>query len=52
VVSRLIEDSGFEPVDAGPLTSARYLEPLAFLWMEIALTLGSGKDIAIKLLRR
>jgi hypothetical protein len=52
VVARLIEDSGFEPVDSGPLTSARYLEPLAFLWMQIAFERGSGKDIAIKLLRR
>lgn len=26
VVARLIRDSGFEPVDAGPLTSARHIE--------------------------
>lgn len=32
VVARLIRDSGFEPVDAGPLTSARHIEHLGPLW--------------------
>jgi NADPH-dependent F420 reductase len=31
VVARLVRDSGYEPADAGPLASARYLEPLAGL---------------------
>ena len=52
VVSGLIEEIGFEAVDAGPLTSARYLEPLAGLWITLAYAQGLGPDIAFKLLRR
>ena len=51
-VARLIGDAGFDPVDAGPLTSARYLEPLAFLWRQLAFTQGMGTDIALTLVRR
>jgi hypothetical protein len=51
-VSRLTEEIGFEAVDAGPLTSARYLEPLAMRWITLAYTQGLGPDIAFKLRRR
>ena len=30
-VSQLVEDGGMRPIDAGPLSHARYLEALAFL---------------------
>lgn len=43
-VARLIADCGFEPVDAGPLASARYLEPVAALFVE--LVRGRGRDPA------
>jgi len=34
--SGLIPDLGFAPVDAGGLTQARYLAPLAMLWISLA----------------
>ena len=52
IVSGLIEEIGFEAVDAGPLTSARYLEPLAGLWITLAYAQGLGPNIAFRLLRR
>jgi 8-hydroxy-5-deazaflavin:NADPH oxidoreductase len=52
VVSELVVDLGFEPVDAGSLKSARWLEPLAMLWIELAYRQGMGDDIAFKLIRR
>jgi len=52
VVSGLAEDLGFAPVDAGSLTAARYLEPLAMLWIHLAYRQGLGPDIALQLLRR
>lgn len=52
VVKRLIQDTGFEPVDAGPLTSARFLEPMAVLIIHISMAQKSASDIAFKLLRR
>jgi hypothetical protein len=51
-VAGLAEALGFEPVDAGPLTQARLLEPLAMLWISMALAYGHGPGIAFKLLRR
>jgi len=44
----LIRDAGFHPVDAGPLQSARYIEPLAMLTMELAYSQGLGSDIAMR----
>ncbi len=52
VVTRLAEELGFEAVDAGPITAARYLEPLAMLWITLAYVRGFGPDIAFKLLKR
>lgn len=49
-VSKLITDIGFDPVDAGPLTQARYLEPFAMLW--ITLSLKIGREFAFQLVRR
>jgi predicted dinucleotide-binding enzyme len=51
-VSRLINDIGFEPVDSGPLTSARYLEPLAMLVITLGYGQGMGTNIAMNLIRR
>ena len=51
-VSRLIREIGFEPVDAGPLTSARYLEPLAMLMIQLGHVQGMGTKIAVSLIRR
>lgn len=51
-VSRLIIETGFEPMDAGPLTSARYLEPLAMLMIQLGHIQGMGTNIAMSLIRR
>jgi len=52
VVSALIRDTGLEPIDAGPLEMARYLEPLAFLMMGLAFNQKMGTNIALRLLKR
>ncbi len=51
-VSRLIRETGFDPIDAGPLKSARYLEPLAMLMIQLGHVQGMGTNIALSLLRR
>lgn len=51
-VHGLIEELGFEPLDAGPLTQARLLEPFALLWITLALKHGYGREIGFELLRR
>ncbi len=52
VVKQLIEEVGLNPVDVGPLKNARLLEPLAMLWIDLALNQKQGPDHAFKLLRR
>lgn len=49
---QLASDAGFDPVDAGPLRQARLLEPLAMLWITMAMQQGFGRNMAFKLLRR
>jgi len=51
-VTGLAEDLGFEAVDAGPLVRARLLEPMALLWIQLAMTEGFGREIGFKLLKR
>jgi 8-hydroxy-5-deazaflavin:NADPH oxidoreductase len=52
-VARLAAELGFEPVDTGPLLAARWLEPLAMLWIHLAFKQGLGPTgHAFKLLRR
>jgi hypothetical protein len=50
-VVKLGEDLGFEMVDAGALSIARLLEPVAMLWIRLAFRRGLGRDFAFKLLR-
>lgn len=45
-VRALVESMGFQPVDAGGLTNARYLEPLAGLNIYFAYGAGHGTQIA------
>jgi predicted dinucleotide-binding enzyme len=52
LVTELIDALGFEALDSGPLSAARYLEPLAMLWVALVRGQGLGPDIAFKLLRR
>jgi len=51
-VSKLAAELGFEVVDAGALTAARLLEPLALLWIQLAYKQGMGPNHAFRLLRR
>lgn len=50
-VLELGTDLGFEAVDAGPLQNARYLEPLAMLYIHLAMN-GWGSNCAFKILKR
>ena len=52
IAARLIEDTDFEAVDAGPLENARLVEAYALLVIRLGHTLGLGTDIAMKLMRR
>ena len=52
IVRKLIIEAGFEPIDAGPLTVARYLEPLAMLMIKLGYDLNMGTNIAMSLIRR
>lgn len=51
VVLDLARAVGFDAVDAGPLRAARLLEPLAMLWIDLALKHGQGRDFAFALVR-
>ena len=51
-VCQLSEDVGFETIDAGKLSVARLLEPLAMLWVHLAFSTDLKRDFAFALLRR
>lgn len=51
-VATLVEEVGFEPIDVGPLVQARLLEPLAMLWIYLAVHRSFGSDFAWQLLKR
>ncbi|MEL7537024.1 MAG: NADPH-dependent F420 reductase [Pseudomonadota bacterium] len=45
-VIKLAADAGFEPVDAGELKNARFIEPLAALNIQLGYAMGHGTQIA------
>jgi predicted dinucleotide-binding enzyme len=47
-VARLIEDVGFDPVDAGPLRIARYTEPFTLLIARLAYEGKGGPELAYR----
>lgn len=51
-VAQLAKDVGFDPCITGPLYHARYLEPLAMLWVDMAYLQGRGPQFAYKILSR
>ncbi len=48
VAAVLIADIGFEPVDAGPLRIARYLEPFTLLMAQLAYEGHGGPEVAYR----
>lgn len=52
VVAKLISDVGFEPIDCGPLTAARLLEPAAMLVITLGYGMKMGTNMALDLIRR
>jgi hypothetical protein len=51
VTAGLIQDVGFEPVDAGPLRIARYAEPFVLLIARLAYEGKGGPELAYRFLR-
>ena len=51
-VLALVDELGFDAVDAGPLLNARILEPLAMLWIELAMKRGHAREFAFAIVRR
>jgi predicted dinucleotide-binding enzyme len=52
VAAGLARDLGFEPVPFPQLSRARELEPLAMLWIKLAMLWGQGRGIGFALVRR
>jgi predicted dinucleotide-binding enzyme len=50
--AKLVAEAGFDALDAGPLRQARQLEPLAMLWITLAIQQGYGREMAFRLMRR
>jgi 8-hydroxy-5-deazaflavin:NADPH oxidoreductase len=48
LTARLIHDVGFDPVDAGPLRTARYLEPFTLLVGYLAYEGAGGPELAYR----
>jgi len=46
--AKLIRDTGFDPIDAGPLSIARYTEPFALLVAELAYGGDGGPELAYR----
>jgi hypothetical protein len=51
-VKKLSDEIGFETIDAGPLSVARLLEPLAMLWIHLAFAQGLGTDFVLRVVKR
>jgi 8-hydroxy-5-deazaflavin:NADPH oxidoreductase len=50
-VAQLTRDIGFNPVDCGPLKSARYLEAMGILIINLAFNHGMGTNIGYSLVK-
>jgi hypothetical protein len=48
IASGLIRDAGFDPVDAGPLRTARYTEPFALLVARLAYEGTGGPELGYR----
>ncbi len=52
LVLALVSDLGFQALDAGPLSVARLLEPMAMLWIHMVLNRGAPMTQAFALTQR
>jgi predicted dinucleotide-binding enzyme len=52
LVPSLVSELGFQAVDAGPLRTAHLLEPMAMLWIYMALVRGGPRSQAFALTQR
>lgn len=52
IIRQLIESMGFGAIEAGPLSNARYLEPMGMLMMWLRFAGGRGTDISLNLVTR
>jgi hypothetical protein len=50
--AQLATDLGFAAYDLGPLTEARLLEPLALIWIKLAVQKKMGLNFVFRLVRR
>ena len=48
IAATLIRDTGFDPIDVGPLRSARYTEPLAMIIAHLAYGGSNGPELAYR----
>jgi 8-hydroxy-5-deazaflavin:NADPH oxidoreductase len=48
IITTLIRDVGFDPIDLGPLRSARYTEPLAMIIAHLAYGGSDGPELAYR----
>lgn len=48
IAAKLISDVGFDPIDAGPLRVARYMEPFALLLARLAYESDDGPELAYR----
>jgi predicted dinucleotide-binding enzyme len=51
-VLALARSIGFDAIEVGPLSAARYLEPMAMLWIHMAIRQGMGRRFAFRMMRR
>ena len=51
IAAGLIRDAGFDPIDVGPLSTARYSEPFALLVARIAYEGKGGPEVAYRFVR-
>ena len=51
VAAELIRDIGFDPVDAGPLRMARFMEPFSLLVAQLAYEVEDGPELAYRFQR-
>jgi 8-hydroxy-5-deazaflavin:NADPH oxidoreductase len=52
ITRQLAEELDFDAVDAGPLKIARYLEPFAMLYIQLAVKEGWGSNCAFRIMKR